>query len=57
MVVERVCSFCKKPILPGTGFMVAQDNGNVLFFCSRKCRNNLLAMKRSPKKYKWSKQE
>lgn len=55
MVVEHNCSFCKKPILPGTGFMVALDNGNVAFFCSRKCRNNLLTMKRNPVKYKWSK--
>jgi large subunit ribosomal protein L24e len=54
MVAERPCSFCKKNILPGTGYMVAQDNGNVLFFCSRKCRENLLKLRRNPIKYKWS---
>ena len=54
MPVERNCSFCKKGILPGTGYMVAKDDGNVLFFCSSKCRRNMLELGRNPVKRKWS---
>ena len=54
MVVDRFCSFCKKKIAPGSGCMVATNSGNVLFFCSSKCKKNMLKLKRNPKKYKWS---
>jgi len=55
MVVDRFCSFCKRKISPGSGYMFATNSGNVLFFCSSKCRKNMLKLKRNPKKYKWSK--
>ncbi|MDD5163530.1 MAG: 50S ribosomal protein L24e [Candidatus ainarchaeum sp.] len=48
------CSFCSKELKPGTGLMFVKKEGTVLFFCSRKCRMNLLKLKRNPANKKWS---
>jgi len=52
---KRICSFCGKPLKPGTGMMYVKDDGTIYFFCSSKCRKNMLKLKRDPRKLKWTK--
>ncbi|NOZ77077.1 MAG: 50S ribosomal protein L24e [Euryarchaeota archaeon] len=52
--MEQVeCSFCKGDIEPGTGKMFAKKDGSVLYFCSSKCENNMLKLRRLPRKARW----
>jgi len=46
------CSFCKRPIKPGTGKMLVKNSGEILYWCSSKCEKNFM-MGRNPKKLKW----
>ncbi|MCD6279668.1 50S ribosomal protein L24e [Candidatus Micrarchaeota archaeon] len=48
------CSFCNKEIPKGKGVIYVRKDGKQLFFCSSKCRNNMLKLKRSGKKLKWA---
>ncbi len=48
------CSFCGADIPPGTGKIVVKPDGSFLTFCSRKCERNMLGLKRSPQKIKWT---
>lgn len=48
------CSFCKSEIPPGEGMMFVKRDGTVLYFCSSKCRNNMLKLGRKPAKLKWA---
>ncbi len=48
------CSFCGKEIAPGRARIVVKDDGNFLTFCSSKCERNMLGVKRSPQKVKWT---
>jgi len=48
------CSFCGERLMPGTGFLFVKRDGTALFFCSRKCEKNLLALKRKPSATKWT---
>jgi len=50
---ERKCSFCGRPIEPGTGMVLARNDGSLLWFCSSKCRKNSLKLRRNPRKVKW----
>ncbi|MCD6513148.1 MAG: 50S ribosomal protein L24e [Thermoplasmata archaeon] len=52
--MARKCSFCGKEIEPGTGMMYVKKDGTILYFCSSKCRKNMLKLKRDPKKVRWS---
>lgn len=54
MVRTQECSFCGKDIEPGTGTRFVRRDGNVLWFCARKCRMSMLRMKRDPRKFKWT---
>jgi large subunit ribosomal protein L24e len=47
------CSFCSEEIREGTGVMVADKNGKVLAFDSRKCEKNM-NLGRDPRKFKWT---
>ncbi|MHA1969797.1 MAG: 50S ribosomal protein L24e, partial [Candidatus Hodarchaeales archaeon] len=38
-----------------TGITFVRRNGQVVRFCSRKCRRSLIDFKRDPRKYKWTK--
>ncbi len=49
------CSYCANDIEPGTGTTFIRKNGQVVRFCSRKCRRSLLDFKRDPRKFKWTK--
>ncbi|MGP6207598.1 50S ribosomal protein L24e [Cuniculiplasma sp. SKW3] len=55
-MVNKVCSFCGEEIEPGTGMTFIRKDGNILNFCSRKCRINMLKLKRVPRKVKWTRE-
>ena len=49
------CTFCGNTIEKGTGMMHVLTEGKVLYFCSSKCRKNMLKLKRAPRYFKWTK--
>lgn len=49
------CSFCKQEIEPGTGSIFIHPDGKLSYFCSSKCKKNMLSLKRNPLKVKWIK--
>ncbi len=51
----KSCNFCDEPVAKGTGTMLALNNGTVLWFCSSKCKKNMMVLKRDPRKLKWTK--
>lgn len=50
----KPCSFCGRPVAKGSGIMLVKNNGTVLWFCSAKCRKNMLELKRDPRRLKWT---
>ncbi len=52
--MARKCSFCGREIEPGTGMMYVKKDGTILYFCSSKCRKNMLKTRRDPKKIRWT---
>ena len=55
MVERRICSFCGSEIEPGTGKMYVKKDSSIFHFCSNKCQKNMLNLKRSPRRTKWTK--
>ncbi len=55
MPKTNTCSFCGKEIPPNHGLLYVQRTGNVLHFCSNKCKRFYLDLKRDPKKLKYTK--
>jgi len=55
MVERRVCSFCGHEIEPGTGKMFVKKDSTIFYFCTKKCEINMLKLKRTPAKEKWTK--
>ncbi|PKK86363.1 MAG: 50S ribosomal protein L24e [Thermoplasmata archaeon HGW-Thermoplasmata-1] len=55
MVEKRICSFCGDEIEPGTGSMHIKKDGTIYHFCTKKCRKNMLHLKRVPRRTRWSK--
>ena len=53
-LVNKTCNFCGREIEPGAGMTYIRKGGNILNFCSRKCRVNMLKLKRVPRKIKWT---
>ena len=53
--MAKFCSFSGKEIKPGTGKMFVKDNGQILYFATRKSEKNLLKLKRDNRKFKWTK--
>ncbi|MCS7097109.1 MAG: 50S ribosomal protein L24e [Candidatus Methanomethylicia archaeon] len=49
----RRCSFCGKDVPKGRGMLYVKSDGTVLFFCSSKCRKNMLYFSRKPGEVKW----
>ncbi|MHA1860583.1 MAG: 50S ribosomal protein L24e [Candidatus Asgardarchaeia archaeon] len=47
------CAFCGEEIEKGTGTIYIRRDGKAFPFCSRKCRVNLLKLKRKTHKVKW----
>ena len=54
-MLEKLCSFCNRPVVKGSGTMFAKNDGTVQWFCSSKCKKNTLVLKRDPRKLKWTK--
>lgn len=47
------CSFCKQNYEFPRGLTLALNDGNILYFCSNKCRKNMLKLHRDNKKVNW----
>ncbi len=48
------CVFCGREEHSFKGVHLIQNDGNVSFFCSSKCRKNTLKLKRDKRKLKWT---
>lgn len=48
------CSFCNEDIPKGTGETYVLDDGTILNFCSSKCKNNQVLLKREGRLVKWT---
>ena len=51
------CTFCSEEIERGTGKMLVQNDGKILYFCSSKCEKNLTYLGRNPKKVGWTRKK
>jgi len=49
------CSYCGYEIKPGTGKIFVLKSGKIYNFCSNKCEKNMLKLKRTARKFKWTK--
>ena len=49
------CSFCSGELEKGTGMLYAKKDGTIFYFCSSKCRKNMLGLKREGRRQKWTK--
>ena len=47
------CSFCKKNYEFPRGLTLILNDGNIVYFCSSKCRKNMLHLRRDNKKVNW----
>jgi large subunit ribosomal protein L24e len=56
IVVKRECNFCGTEVEPGTGMVWIRRDGAIINFCSRKCRINMVKLKRVPRKVKWTRE-
>ncbi|HIH06866.1 MAG TPA: 50S ribosomal protein L24e [Candidatus Nitrosotenuis sp.] len=54
-LIVKPCSFCDRPVAKGSGSMLVKNDGTVLWFCSPKCKKNMLVLKRDPRTLKWTK--
>ncbi|MBI5145649.1 MAG: 50S ribosomal protein L24e [Thaumarchaeota archaeon] len=54
-LLVKPCSFCNRPVARGSGTMLVKNDGTVLWFCSPKCKKNMLVLKRDPRTLKWTK--
>ena len=48
------CTFCNRSLSPGSGTMFVKNDGTIFWFCSSKCKKNMLSLKRDPRKLKWT---
>ena len=49
------CTFCGGSIVFGHGIKFVRKDGRILDFCAKKCRLNMLVLKRKSAKFKWTK--
>ncbi|MHA1688797.1 MAG: 50S ribosomal protein L24e [Promethearchaeota archaeon] len=54
MVKQRKCSFCGYQIPIGMGIMYVKRDGQILNFCTNKCRKAMLKYKKNPRKTRWT---
>jgi len=47
------CSFCKQNYEFPRGLTLILNDGNIMYFCTKKCRLNALKLKRDNKKVNW----
>ncbi|MFA5183508.1 MAG: hypothetical protein WC405_19520 [Syntrophales bacterium] len=48
------CTFCNREMPKGTGEIYVLDDGTTLSFCSSKCKNNQVGLKREGRLVKWT---
>lgn len=48
------CSFCGEEVERGTGLLHVGNDGSTLYFCSSKCRKNMLELDRKPREIEWA---
>jgi len=48
------CVFCGKDENPHKGLNLIRNSGTVDYFCSSKCRNNSVKLKRDKRKIRWT---
>ena len=48
------CAFCGNQVEKGTGKLFIYNSGKADSFCSNKCEQNLLVLKRKPLKIRWT---
>jgi len=48
------CSFCGHEFPQGTGLLYVTTRGKTYWFCSKRCKKNMLEFKRKPTKFKWT---
>ena len=48
------CVFCGKEEHAHVGLHILGNDGSVNYFCSSKCRNNALHLKRDKRKIRWT---
>ncbi|MCL5988903.1 MAG: 50S ribosomal protein L24e [Candidatus Thermoplasmatota archaeon] len=53
-MITKNCTFCGKTIEPGTGIIYVRKDGNILNFCSNKCKTNMIVLKRVQRRVKWT---
>ncbi len=53
-LTAKNCSFCDGQLKLGTGTMLIKNDGSLLYFCSNKCRKNMLKLGRDSRKFKWT---
>lgn len=49
------CSFCDNAIEKGTGKLIIDKAGQMLWYCSSKCEKNMIKLGRDPRRFKWAK--
>ncbi len=54
-LLVKPCIYCDRSIPKGSGSMLVKNDGTVLWFCSAKCKKNMIELKRDPRKLKWTK--
>ncbi len=54
MVKTKNCSFCGYNIPIGKGFMYVKRDGQILDFCTNKCKKAMLKYKKNPRKTRWT---
>jgi len=54
MVEKHDCTFCGRPIEPGTGKLFVKKDGTKYHFDSMKCQRNMLGLKRVNRNVKWT---
>jgi len=47
------CTFCKQNYEFPYGMTLILNDGNIMYFCSSKCRRNAIKLKRDNKKVNW----
>lgn len=48
------CSFCGNALSKGTGLLYAKKDGSIMYFCSAKCKKNMLTLGREGRRVKWT---
>lgn len=53
-ITTKNCSYCGRTLRLGIGTMLIKNDGTILYFCSSKCKKNMLGLRRDARKFKWT---